>query len=84
MLRILTDDLLDAVRLQHGKVRLDIKNVSLKEVASDAVASVQDGLEQRRLQLTVAGLDKDIILAGDYVREPGHYQPSFELGSLHA
>jgi signal transduction histidine kinase len=46
-LRILTDDLLDAVRLQHGKLRLDIKNVSLKEVASDAVASVQDGLEQR-------------------------------------
>ncbi|MFP3550166.1 ATP-binding protein [Paraburkholderia sp. SIMBA_049] len=67
-LRTLMDDLLDAVRLQHGKLRLDIKNVSLKEIAADAVASVQDGLEQRRLQLSVAGLDKDIILVGDHVR----------------
>lgn len=51
-----------------GKLRLDIKNVSLKEVAADVVASVQNGLEQRRLQLIVAGLDKNIILAGDHVR----------------
>ena len=42
--------------------------MSLKEIAADAVASVQDGLEQRRPQLTVVGLDKDITLVGDYVR----------------
>jgi signal transduction histidine kinase len=48
--------------------RLSRRHVSLKEIAADAVASVQDGLEQRRPQLTVVGLDKDITLVGDYVR----------------
>ncbi|MFP3557248.1 response regulator [Paraburkholderia sp. SIMBA_049] len=67
-LRTLMDDLLDAVRLQHGKMRLDIRNVSLKEVAADAVASVQDGLSKRRQRLTVVGLDKDITLSADYAR----------------
>ncbi len=67
-LRTLMDDLLDGVRLQHGKLRLDIRNVSLKEIAADAVASVQEGLVKRQHRLTVAGLDKDITLQGDYVR----------------
>jgi CheY-like chemotaxis protein/anti-sigma regulatory factor (Ser/Thr protein kinase) len=62
------DDLLDAVRLQHGKLRLAIKTVSLKEIVADAVVSVRHGVVQRGQQLTGIGLDNDITLHGDYVR----------------
>jgi signal transduction histidine kinase len=67
-LRTVMDELLDAARLQHDKLRLELREASLKGIVSDAILSVEHRLRLRAQTLTVSGLDDDLVVQADDVR----------------
>ncbi|SFM13417.1 hybrid sensor histidine kinase/response regulator [Rugamonas rubra] len=64
----LVDDLLDASRIQSGKVTLQRGPVSLADVLDSAVETCQPMLAQRQQVLRRAGAPADAWLDGDAVR----------------
>jgi CheY-like chemotaxis protein/two-component sensor histidine kinase len=67
-LRALVDDLLDAARLEHGKLLVRTTSTSLNEIVVDAVTAVQHHFEARKHTLTLTGLDSPIHVRADHVR----------------
>src|SRR6185369_6587723 len=67
-LRTVMDELLDAACLQHDKLRLELREASLKGIVSDAILSVEHRLRLRAQTLTVSGLDDDLVVQADDVR----------------
>ncbi|MFP3557499.1 hypothetical protein SB861_43455 [Paraburkholderia sp. SIMBA_049] len=76
--RTVMDELLDAARLQHDKLRLELRGTSLKGIVSDAILSVEHRLRLRAQTLTVSGLDDDLVVRADDVRL------SQVVGNLHS
>jgi signal transduction histidine kinase/CheY-like chemotaxis protein len=67
-LKTLVDDLLDAARLQHGKLNIRMSDTSLNEVIFDAITAIRHHIDGRRHKLTVTGLDETIYVRADHVR----------------
>lgn len=67
-LRTLVDDLLDAARLQHGKLTIRLSDTSLNDIAFDAVTAVSHHIESRKHRLTITGLDAPVFVRADHVR----------------
>ena len=67
-LRVMVDDLLDAARLQHGKLAIRKTHTSFNEIVSDAVTAVRHRMEARKHQFSVLGLEEPIYVFADHVR----------------
>lgn len=67
-LRTLVDDLLDAARMEHGKLVIRKKEAPLNQIISDAIATVRHQIDIRRHILRVSGLELDIMVVADHVR----------------
>ena len=67
-LRTLVDDVLDAARLQHGKLAIRLSDTSLNDIAFDAMAAIRHHVEARKHTLTVTGLDEPVYVRADHVR----------------
>jgi len=67
-LRTLVDDLLDAARLQHGKLNIRMSDTSLNEIIFDAITAIRHRIDGRRHKLTVTGFDEIIYVRADHVR----------------
>jgi signal transduction histidine kinase/ActR/RegA family two-component response regulator len=67
-LRRLVDELLDAARLQHGKLSIRLSDALLNDIAFDALAAVRHHIESRKHRLTVTGLEHPVYVRADYVR----------------
>ncbi|PRX33366.1 signal transduction histidine kinase [Paraburkholderia sp. BL18I3N2] len=67
-LRTLVDDLLDAARLQHGKLAIKLTDTSLNDIAFDAMAAVRHHVDSRKHNLTIVGLDEPVYVRADHVR----------------
>jgi signal transduction histidine kinase len=67
-LRTLVDDLLDAARMQHGKLNIRMSDTSLNEAIFDAITAIRHRIDGRRHKLTVTGLDEIIYVRADHVR----------------
>lgn len=66
-LKRLMDELQDAARLDHDKLALNIAEVRLDDVISDALAAVREPMSAHRHALSVGAID-DMRFAGDPVR----------------
>jgi PAS domain S-box-containing protein len=64
----LVDDLLDVVRIRHGKIRLRSEGVRIEEVIDAAVDANRELVEKNRLQLRVHLPGHDVRVPGDAVR----------------
>ncbi|WP_029971932.1 hybrid sensor histidine kinase/response regulator [Paraburkholderia graminis] len=67
-LRTLVDDLLDAARLQHGKLAIKLGDTSLNDITFDALSAIRHHIEARKHKLTVTGLDDKVLVRADHVR----------------
>ncbi len=67
-LRTLVDDLLDAARLQHGKLAIKLSDTSLNDITFDAMAAVRHHVDSRKHNLTIVGLDEPVYVRADHVR----------------
>ena len=64
----LVDDLLDVSRIARGKIVLLSEAVSVRDVVSVAVETVQPLFESKRQRLTVEPIDESLQVRGDPVR----------------
>ncbi|SDR54214.1 GAF sensor hybrid histidine kinase [Paraburkholderia fungorum] len=67
-LRTLVDDLLDAARLQHGKLAVRPSDTTLNDIAFDAVTAIKHHVESRRHKLVIKGLELPVYVRADHVR----------------
>nr|WP_253959055.1 hybrid sensor histidine kinase/response regulator [Paraburkholderia fungorum] len=67
-LKTAVGDLLDAARMQHGKLSIRVSDTSLNDVVTDAIAAVRHRIESRHHRLTVAGLEESVYVRADHVR----------------
>ncbi|RAS33178.1 ATP-binding protein [Paraburkholderia bryophila] len=67
-LKTFVDDLLDAARMQHGKLSIRVSETSLNDVVTDAIAAVRHRIESRHHRLTVTGLEESVYVRADHVR----------------
>ncbi|CAB3810678.1 hybrid sensor histidine kinase/response regulator [Paraburkholderia fynbosensis] len=67
-LRTLVDDLLDAARLQHGKLAIKLSDTSLNDITFDALSAVRHHIEARKHKLTITGLEDQVPVRADHVR----------------
>ncbi len=67
-LRTLVDDLLDAARLQHGKLSIKLSDTSLNDITFDALAAIRHHIDARKHTLTITGLDDPVFVRADHVR----------------
>jgi signal transduction histidine kinase/CheY-like chemotaxis protein len=67
-LRTLVDDLLDAARLQHGKLTIKLSDTLFNDIAFDALSAIRHHIEARKHKLTVTGLDEQLPVRADHVR----------------
>jgi len=67
-LRTLVDDLLDAARLQHGKLAIKLSDTSLNDITFDALAAIRHHIDARKHTLTITGLDDPVFVRADHVR----------------
>jgi signal transduction histidine kinase len=52
-LNALVEDLLEILRLENGKVSLNIKTINIADLINDIVASLRTETERKRMQLTI-------------------------------
>ncbi|MET3132337.1 signal transduction histidine kinase/ActR/RegA family two-component response regulator [Oxalobacteraceae bacterium GrIS 1.11] len=64
----LLDDLLDAARINSGKVTLLLQPITLSDVIDRAIEAIQPFLLLRRQQLSVEMPAQAVAMAGDHVR----------------
>ena len=67
-LRALVDDLLDAARLQHGKLDVRLSDTSLNDIAFDSITAINHHIKSRKHRLTITGLDAPVLVRADHVR----------------
>jgi signal transduction histidine kinase len=64
----LVNDLLDVSRIEAGRIRLEIRDVQMKDVIDEVLASVQTQIENKQLNLTKKLADNLPKLRADYNR----------------
>ena len=64
----LIDDLLDASRIEHGKLELHRKNVGVEEIVTAAIETARPNIEAKSLQLLVHPPPRELRIDGDSVR----------------
>lgn len=67
MVRIV-DDLLDVSRITSGRIKLTVQEIDLRQVVSDAVDSVRELIDARRLRLAVTVPSEPVLVRGDVTR----------------
>ena len=64
----LIDDLLDLTRIEHGKLKLELKPIDLHAVLRDALETVAGDAADRRLSIQVDLRAETSVVAGDAIR----------------
>jgi two-component system CheB/CheR fusion protein len=67
-MRLLLDDLLDVARVTKNKIMLRREQVSLGNIISEEIRTIQRLPETRQQRITVEGLDQEYIVDGDAAR----------------
>ncbi len=64
----LVSDLLDLARLQNSDFTMEMSEVNLKDVAQDAVRSIQSVTEKKSVEVQLSFADERYLVFGDYGR----------------
>jgi diguanylate cyclase (GGDEF)-like protein len=64
----LIDDLLEGSRLRTGKLRMDCKELDLRDVLEQAVVSCRPGMESRQQHFTMHASPEPVRMQGDPIR----------------
>lgn len=64
----LIDDLLDLTRIAHGKVGLDMREIDVHAVVTDAIATIRAELEERKLNFHLDLAHGSPLVMGDSAR----------------
>lgn len=67
-LKTFVDYLLDAARMQYGRLGIRVSDTSLNDVVTDAIAALRHNIESRHHRRTVTGLKESECVRADHVR----------------
>ena len=77
-------DLLDISRIVTGKLRLDIEEVDLASVLGDAIDTVQQDADEKRIVIN-RDLNTNVgTIAGDAARAANRLEPALECHQIYA
>ena len=64
----LVDDLLDVARIKSGRIALRLQRIDLREIMTDAIASMASTIESRRHKLELKQWSESLPIEGDSIR----------------